>query len=577
MKYILFVAIFFLFSCANIAAQDNPFMQMADKKYTQYSREFINEFYRHIGLKDTVLYRKYVSQIEEVAKKTGSMEWKLQAAYCQLSIVKAYRACGITNFSEEDNLRLTFDLLKKVQKAGVAHVELKLRRDIIESYWYYIKNYELALEQCEIQNQRLQDLSADEIPELTHYYLQIAEVYYSFKDYSKTISYCEKILSYKETISNQWFQLGALNTMGLSYRYGFNDLDCSDSCFQIILQTKEYLNPNEIPRRENWEGIAQGNIGYNMVLRQEYDKAIPLLKSSIEKMLKFGDYAYSAFPAIHLAAAYLKKGNLPEAKRYIDSATHYYAKQPREGAMSFIYETKSMYYAAIGNSNLCIDYIDSTLTENKRLQKQFDAFHLMRIEQHKHLSEQKLKDEQLITEKVRATGYQRTLIVTMVGLLLICGLFARYIVLYRKKKSAYHALVVKTQQWAQTPSVQNTDEKSDEFNQQIFAQVNQLMLDQQIYLNPQSTLDQVALQMGICRTYLSQAVNHCSGDNFSTFINEFRVKEAVHLLSDHKYQHLSMEGIATNAGFNDRKTFHRAFKKATGLSPSEFKKNMENG
>jgi len=47
-------------------------------------------------------------------------------------------------------------------------------------------------------------------------------------------------------------------------------------------------------------------------------------------------------------------------------------------------------------------------------------------------------------------------------------------------------------------------------------------------------------------------------------------KEAILLLSNFKYHHFSINGIAIDAGFSDRRNFYRVFKKATGLSPSEF-------
>jgi len=51
------------------------------------------------------------------------------------------------------------------------------------------------------------------------------------------------------------------------------------------------------------------------------------------------------------------------------------------------------------------------------------------------------------------------------------------------------------------------------------------------------------------------------------------MKEAIRLLSDKKFKTGSLDEIALAIGFNDRKSFHRVFKKITGLSPMEFRKN----
>jgi YesN/AraC family two-component response regulator len=52
------------------------------------------------------------------------------------------------------------------------------------------------------------------------------------------------------------------------------------------------------------------------------------------------------------------------------------------------------------------------------------------------------------------------------------------------------------------------------------------------------------------------------------------VKEAIHLLSQQASTSKSVDEIADTAGFNDRKSFYRVFKKTTGLSPTDFRKNM---
>ena len=59
-------------------------------------------------------------------------------------------------------------------------------------------------------------------------------------------------------------------------------------------------------------------------------------------------------------------------------------------------------------------------------------------------------------------------------------------------------------------------------------------------------------RMKINRTYLSRAINNCSGKNFNVYINEFRIKEAIKLMSadDKKF---SLEGFAFETGFNERK------------------------
>jgi AraC-like DNA-binding protein len=75
------------------------------------------------------------------------------------------------------------------------------------------------------------------------------------------------------------------------------------------------------------------------------------------------------------------------------------------------------------------------------------------------------------------------------------------------------------------------------------------------------------------RPYIvSQAINACLGKNFFELVNGYRVEESKKLMMDEKLSHLSMIGIAFEAGFSSKTAFNTAFKKHTGMTPSQFKK-----
>ena len=75
------------------------------------------------------------------------------------------------------------------------------------------------------------------------------------------------------------------------------------------------------------------------------------------------------------------------------------------------------------------------------------------------------------------------------------------------------------------------------------------------------------------RPYIvSQAINTCLRKNFFDLINSYWVEEAKTLMLDEKLAHLSMIGIALEAGFSSKTAFNTAFKKHTGMTPSQFKK-----
>ena len=112
----------------------------------------------------------------------------------------------------------------------------------------------------------------------------------------------------------------------------------------------------------------------------------------------------------------------------------------------------------------------------------------------------------------------------------------------------------------------------NEIDRLLFAEIEQL-IDCGLYKESNLSLDMLAGKTNQNTTYISKAVSRCTGKTFKTWLNEYRIKEAVRLLSDKNNPNISIETVAWDSGFNDRKTFHRIFKQTTGLSPSDFKKN----
>ncbi|GAA0713900.1 hypothetical protein GCM10009430_06280 [Aquimarina litoralis] len=100
-----------------------------------------------------------------------------------------------------------------------------------------------------------------------------------------------------------------------------------------------------------------------------------------------------------------------------------------------------------------------------------------------------------------------------------------------------------------------------------------LMREAKIYQDPHLGLDSVAKKLKISSNYLSQLVNKLTGKNFADYINTFRVEDAKAKLRNHNFINYTIIGIALESGFNSKSTFYSAFKKLTGISPSDYRKN----
>ena len=98
--------------------------------------------------------------------------------------------------------------------------------------------------------------------------------------------------------------------------------------------------------------------------------------------------------------------------------------------------------------------------------------------------------------------------------------------------------------------------------------------ESKIHLDPNLSLNSLSKMINTNSSYLSKGINHYYNQNFTDFINEFRVETAKALITSSKMDYYTLDGIAKESGFNSISTFNRAFLKIAGTTPSQYKKSF---
>ncbi|RZA04636.1 MAG: AraC family transcriptional regulator, partial [Moraxellaceae bacterium] len=96
---------------------------------------------------------------------------------------------------------------------------------------------------------------------------------------------------------------------------------------------------------------------------------------------------------------------------------------------------------------------------------------------------------------------------------------------------------------------------------------------QKLYLNQSINIEDFSKEIGAPYREVSNIINKNFNTNFFEFINNLRVEEAKRMLSDRAYDKLSILDILHESGFNSKSAFQRFFKRITGQTPREFRKN----
>ncbi|WP_337967707.1 helix-turn-helix domain-containing protein [uncultured Flavobacterium sp.] len=108
--------------------------------------------------------------------------------------------------------------------------------------------------------------------------------------------------------------------------------------------------------------------------------------------------------------------------------------------------------------------------------------------------------------------------------------------------------------------------------QAIHQKLTQIMQDEKLYKNADLTLTELAQKINVHPNTLSQVINSAEQKNFYDYINFQRVEEFKKIIRLPENQKFTFLSVAFECGFNSKTAFNRNFKKATGLSPSEYLK-----
>ena len=101
-----------------------------------------------------------------------------------------------------------------------------------------------------------------------------------------------------------------------------------------------------------------------------------------------------------------------------------------------------------------------------------------------------------------------------------------------------------------------------------------VMEAQKPYLDPLLSLPDLARKVGLPAHQLSQVINSSFERNFFDFVNSYRIRESQRLFAAMESQGRTVLDVLYETGFNSKSVFNTAFKRHTGLTPTEYRKRV---
>lgn len=101
--------------------------------------------------------------------------------------------------------------------------------------------------------------------------------------------------------------------------------------------------------------------------------------------------------------------------------------------------------------------------------------------------------------------------------------------------------------------------------------VENYIVTEQLFLNPQLGIQDVAQALSMSVSKLSKLINAHSQSHFSDLINKLRVEHAMKLLQNKDFDSYTINAIGLESGFNSKTAFYTAFKKIYSHTPSAYR------
>ncbi len=117
-------------------------------------------------------------------------------------------------------------------------------------------------------------------------------------------------------------------------------------------------------------------------------------------------------------------------------------------------------------------------------------------------------------------------------------------------------------------SPQSESNNSDSTFDQLFVRICQQMEENQLFLNSELKLADLAVALGTNNNYVSTCINSKVGCSFTQFVNRYRVEYVKQRMLQRQGEKLSSIGL--ESGFANETSFFRAFKTITGMTPGEW-------
>lgn len=111
-----------------------------------------------------------------------------------------------------------------------------------------------------------------------------------------------------------------------------------------------------------------------------------------------------------------------------------------------------------------------------------------------------------------------------------------------------------------------------ELADELYEKILNIIIIEKRYRDKNFSAKELARELETNTRYISAVINSRFNTNFSCLVNEYRVKEAQHRLTDKRFAGMTIEEIGEMVGFANRQSFYASFYRIAGEPPNSYRK-----
>ena len=457
-------------------------------------------------------------------------------------------------------------------------------------------------------------------------YNNIGNIYYYFKrgDIAKT--YYKKSLSSNPHKEDKFVDM-VYNNLGVI------ELDSKnlDSAYYYLNKGLQ-INKRDNTKRNNTNALPLilDNIGLYFYKTKQYDSAYYYYQLSVKEAQKNNNPSSEAITYGKLSILFDELNNRDSVLYYLDLSKTIASENNFLNVLADVYRSLSKLEEKQGKTQKAFDYYKKYSALKDSLFNTNTFGNINQLQRFYEVSKTNQQIEQLIIEqqiKEQTIRYKNIIwYITLAVLGLVAIGLTFFVFQNRKLKKAYNVLVDKNMEIIKLNEkvIENSDtdiieidynididtdiEKiteslsennvepinsedddnddntkttkkiykklSEKESKKLLAKILKVMDNTAVICNYNFSIDELAEQTKSNYVYVSHVINNVIKDNFRTFLNKYRIKEAQRLFSVSSAEKFTIEFYANKVGYKSRNTFNEAFKEITGVTPKHYLNTM---